>query len=223
MGPELSAIGASQGGAYILESIVKPYKVIVKGYKQVVVIWKDDARLDLYGVVVKWLPNEEHPLHVLLSVPAGGAAPEPTGDFFGAVDEEDFFGAVQEDEVDFFGDVAQGDAAEEIGEEKIAGADRVERLVDLSEVAYIGDSIVAVESDEAFIRYAGDYIEGDEENGVVLSVIEEGQRVEKRIPPENISYATYPVSPMPENFTETMKPREVYDLVAYLLGQKGKS
>lgn len=211
VGPELTAIGASQGGAYILESIIQPYEVIVKGYKRVIITWNDDSRLDLYGVPVEWIPNKDQPLQVLMSVAAADAS-EPGGDFFGE-EEEDFFGA----------DDAQGAAEEDTAEAKIAGADRVERLVELSEVAYIGDSIVAVETEKEFIRYVGDYIEGDEENGVVLSLLEKGHWVEKRIPPENISFVTYPASPMPEDFAETMSPRETYDLVAYLLDQKGKS
>lgn len=208
VGPELTAIGASQGARYILESIIEPYSVIVKGFKQSIVAWKDDSRQDLYGVVLEWIPNEDRPLQVRLSIPAEEATASGD-DFFGAdAEEEDFFGDQQEEESD---------------EARIAGSERVEQIVDLVDVAYVGDSIVAMETEEEFIRYVGNYIEGDEENGVVLLVIDNGEWVERYFPPENISYVTYPVSVMPQDFVETLKVREVYDLVAYLLEQKGKS
>ncbi len=213
VGPELTAIGGTQSGNYILESIIEPYKVIVKGYKQTLIIWKDDSRQELYGVPVEWIPDKENPSQVRMSIAAGDAV----GD---AGSGDDFFGTEEENADDFFG---TGEEEEETGAAKVEGADRIEEVIDLAGVAYIGDSVVAVETDDAFTRYAGEYVSGDEESGVVLSVLEKGRWVEKQIPAAGISFMIAPVSTMPSDFAELMTPRQVYDVVAYLLEQKGKS
>jgi cytochrome c2/mono/diheme cytochrome c family protein len=227
VGPELTAIGGTQSGNYILESIIDPYKVIVKGYKQTVIIWEDDSRTDLYGVPVEWIPGKENPTQVRMSI-ASGDAVEDTGsgdDFFGEEEEtDDFFGTEEETEEssdDFFG--TEEEEEEETGGAKVEGADRIEQVIDLAGVAYIGDSVVAVETDDAFTRYAGEYVSGDEETGVVLSVLEKGQWVEKEVSATGISYMTVPVSTMPSDFADTMTPQQIFDVVAYLLEQKGKS
>lgn len=221
VGPELTAIGGTQSGNYILESIIEPYKVIVKGYKQTVIIWKDDSRPDLYGVPVEWIPDKENPSQVRMSIAVGDAVEDAGSgdDFFGEEEDTDDFFGTEESTDDFFGDEEE---EEETGGAKVEGADRIEQVIDLAGVAYIGDSVVAVETDDAFMRYAGEYVSGDEESGVVLSVLEKGQWVENPIPAAGISYMTVPVSTMPSDFVETMTPRQVYDVVAYLLEQKGK-
>ena len=237
--PELTAIGGSQGGAYILESILEPYEVIVKGYKQTLIVWKDAMRPDLQGVPVEWIPDQENPRQMLLSIPsnmvpvwrsASSSADDEGDDFFGAEEEEDFFGDDEAGEVeeDFFGEEEEadgffeGDDEEQTGEENIAGADRIDFLVDLSEVASFGDCVVAVQTEDEFIRHVGDYIEGDEASGVTLSILEDGQWVQKRIEPDNIDFMTYPASVMPADFATIVKPQEAFDLVSYLLDQKGK-
>lgn len=221
IGPELTAIGASQSASYILESVLEPYRVIVKGYKQTIVIWKDDMREDLYGVPIEWIPSKEEPEQVRLSVPVEDAA-KGSGDFFGGgmEDDSDFFGTEEveaKEDDDFFGTEEEPPQDENI----IAGTDRAELVINLAEVAYIGDTVVAVETDNNFVRYAGDYVEGDEESGIVLSLMEGGLWNEKHIPPDDVSYMTHPMSVMPEDFATTMRPKEVYDLVAYLVDQKG--
>ena len=170
--PDLTAIGASQSPEYILESVLAASAVIVKGYKELLVIWKDESRNDLRGVPVKWIPDKEHPRTLRLSV-------------------------------------------EEQGEQ-------VEYDIDLSQVASVGDTTVAVEIGDEFTVHNGEYVSGDEQTGVLLKVFEEGRWVERQIPPEGIDFAKMPMSPMPADFVEKLTPREIYDLVAYMLAQKGK-
>lgn len=171
VGPDLTAIGASQSAEYIMESIIDPYAVIVKGFKQLNVLWKDEDRDDLTGVPLEWIPDREAPLEVRVGI--------------------------NDDE-----------------------GNQVEQTVNLAEVASIGDTVVAAEIDGEFVRYGGDYIEGDEQSGVLLSVLEEGRWIEKRIDGEVIEFVNFPMSPMPSNFAEMMTPRDVYDLLAYLLEEK---
>lgn len=68
VGPDLSAIGASQGAEYLLESILDPSAVIVKGYKNTIVIWKDESRVALRGTPVAWVPDKDRPRALRLSV-----------------------------------------------------------------------------------------------------------------------------------------------------------
>jgi hypothetical protein len=68
VGPDLSVIGASQGAEYLLESILDPSAVIVKGYKNTIVIWKDESRIALRGTPVAWIPDKDRPRALRLSV-----------------------------------------------------------------------------------------------------------------------------------------------------------
>jgi hypothetical protein len=80
---------------------------------------------------------------------------------------------------------------------------------------------VGVEIDDEFEALCGEYIEGDKETGVKLAFLENGRWVEKRVPPEQIEFVNLPMSPMPANFADLLRPREVYDLIAFLSSQKG--
>ena len=197
IGPDLTAIGASQTAQYILESIIDPSRVIVKGFKEVTVIWKDEDEDDLAGIPVAWIPNKQEPRTLRLNVEA---------------EDEDEYGEYEE----------EGNEEDEDESETEAGAERIERIIDLSEVAYVGDTVVAVEIDDQFERYCGEYIEGDEKAGIVLSILNGGRWIKKRINPEGIEFVNYPMSPMPANFVEMLTPREMYDLIAYLMAQKGE-
>ena len=103
----------------------------------------------------------------------------------------------------------------------LEGDETVEREVDLAEAAYVGDTIVGVEVDDEVEAICGEYVEGDKEVGVTLRVLVKGEWVQKRIPPEQIEFVNAPMSPMPANFADLVKPREVYDLIAFLSSQKG--
>ncbi|MEE9295841.1 MAG: c-type cytochrome [Phycisphaerae bacterium] len=199
VGPELTAIGASQTPHYILESILDASAVIVKGYRQTIVFWKDENRLPLRGTALAWIPDKERPTTLRLAILEGTA-----GD-----DEE------EEEEEE-----GEDEAGEDAGAAPAAGQ-TVEKEVDLSEVAHVGDTIVGVTADGEFSSLCGQYVDGDKETGLTLAFLEGGQWVEKRIPPEQIDFINLPMSPMPANFADLLTPRDAYDLVAYLLAQKG--
>jgi putative heme-binding domain-containing protein len=171
VGPELTAIGASQTAAYMLESVLDPSAVIVKGYLETIIIWEDEDEEPLRGTAIAWIPNKEHPTGIKLAV-------------------------LESDKT-------------------------LEREVDLAEAAYVGDTIVGVEIDEEFEAVCGEYVEGEKDTGVTLRILQKGQWVERRIPAEQIEFVSLPMSPMPANFAELVTPRDVYDLLAYLLAQKG--
>ncbi len=172
IGPELSKIGASQSGEYILESILDPNAVIVRGYKETIVMWKERGRESLRGAAMEWLPDKERPQRLRLGV--------------------------------------------------LVGEETEEREVDLSEAAYVGDTVVGIERDGQFQSLCGEYVSGDEDSGITLAILEDGLWVEQHFEPEVIDFVNPAMSPMPGNFAEEMTPPEVYDLVAYLLSQKGE-
>ncbi len=171
VGPELTAIGASQTAHYMLESVLTPSAVIVKGYTETIVVWEDEDDVPTRGTAVAWTPNKDHPTMVKLAI--------------------------------------------------LEGDETVEREVDLADAAYVGNTVVGVEVDDEFEAVCGEYVEGDKETGITLKVLLEGQWVQKQIPPEQIEFVNLPMSPMPANFAELVTPREVYDLIAYLVAQKG--
>lgn len=172
IGPELTKIGASQSADYILESILDPNAVIVRGYKETIVLWKQSSRPTVRGAAVAWLPNKEHPRRLRLSVLE---AEEPQ-----------------------------------------------EREIDLDQVDSVGDTIVVVKTDGQYTPRCGQYISGDEKTGIKLAFLQPGGWVEQQIPAQAIDLVNPALSPMPANFAELMTPREIYDLVAYLGGQKGE-
>ncbi len=105
------------------------------------------------------------------------------------------------------------------------GGEQVEKVIDLAEVASLGDTIVGVQpedSDEDVVDYYGEYLSGDEKTGVILRLFQGDGWVEKRFPPEGIDFVNYPTSPMPDDFVKKLTPRQIYDLVACLVAQKGK-
>lgn len=171
IGPELTKIGASQTADYVLESILDPNAVIVRGYKETIVIWKQPGRPSDRGAAAAWLPNQDHPRTLRLSV--------------------------------------------------LEGEEPEERAIDLTQVAYVGDTIVVVKINGEFKPLCGEYISGDEKTGITLAFLEEGRWVKRQIPPETIDLVNPAMSPMPTNFAELMMPQEIYSLVAYLLMQKG--
>jgi len=71
IGPELTKIGASQTPDYILESILNPNAVIVRGYKQTIILWKQAGRPSVRGVAMAWLPDKDHPRALRLGVLEG--------------------------------------------------------------------------------------------------------------------------------------------------------
>lgn len=172
VGPELTAIGASQTADYILESILDPSAVIVKGYKETIVMWKEEGRRSIRGTPVAWIPDEERPRVLRLSIQ-------------------------EADEVE-------------------------EREIDLSQVARVGDTTMGVKVNGETEFLCGEYVEGDKEAGVTLRLFEDGHWVERRFPAEAIEHVNFPYSPMPANYAELMTPREIYDLLAYQLEQKGQ-
>lgn len=172
VGPDLSAIGASQGPPYILESIIDPSAVIVRGFKTWTVIWKERGRADTRGRLVRWIPDEAHPRALVMNVESGG----PRG----------------------------------------------ESELDLSDATCVGDTVVEIKTDGGSERSCGTYVRGNETAGVELKVLEEGEWVERSVPAEAVKALRLPVSPMPGGFAKTMRPREVYDLLAYLGTLKGK-
>lgn len=181
VGPELTGIGASQSGEYILDSVLEPDKVLVRGYKEIVIMQKqeeeqfswDEAETggEIRGVALAWLPDKKTPRILRLSL-------------------------------------------EEFGE-------RTEREIELGKVDCVGDAIVGVEVAGEITSFCGEYVSGDEDSGVTLSILEDGRWVELDVEAANISYLTLLGSPMPSNFAELMTPREMYDLVAFLVAQKG--
>lgn len=181
VGPELTGIGASQGAGYILDSILEPDKVLIKGYTEVIVMQKrqeaafswdeEQTGEEIRGVALEWIPDKKNPRLLRLSV-------------------------------------------EEFGE-------RRERDIELAQVDCVGDTIVGVEVGDVFITYCGEYVSGDETSDVTLSILQDGRWVERDLEAATISYLTLPGSPMPSNFAELMPPREMYDLVAFLVAQKG--
>lgn len=201
--PDLTAIGASQTPQYILESIIDPSAVIVKGYRATIVFWQDESRLMLRGTAIAWLPNKDHPATLRLAVLKGEA---------GGEDEEE-----EEEE-------AEGE--EEPAASDISGAvatETIELDIDLSQAAQVGDTIVGMIIDGEFSSLCGEYIEGDAESGLTLKFLEGGQWVERRMEPEQIEFVNLPMSPMPANFADVLTPREAFDLVAYLRAQKGET
>lgn len=74
--PDLKTIGAAQSPEYLLESILQPSQVIVKGYSNTIVFWKDERRFDIRGTPVAWLPNEDRPRVLRLSVLEGNEPQE---------------------------------------------------------------------------------------------------------------------------------------------------
>ena len=61
LGPDLTAIGASQSAEYILESCLDPNAVLVRGFKQLTVVWTNPALPEIQGLPLAWIPNKEHP------------------------------------------------------------------------------------------------------------------------------------------------------------------
>lgn len=171
IGPDLTTIGASQSAQYLLESILDPNAVLVKGFKPITVVWTNPALPELQGLLRAWIPNQEHPQTLRLSVDDKGI--------------------------------------------------RKERQVDLAKVAQVGDTVVTVEKEDQTVRYVGNYVSGDERIGVALLFWEPGRWVERRIPAASIQSIRLPSSTMPA-FGEAMTPRETFDLLAYLLAQKGR-
>ncbi len=170
--PDLTRIGSSQTADYVLESIIAPNAVIVRGYASVTVIWKDPGRRELIGYPVAWVPDRERPRLLRLVV-------------------------------------------NEAGREE-------ERTVDLAEVAAVGDATVLVERSGEETLLCGDYVAGDARAGVTLKCLEGDAWAERRVPPAGIVLVKPPSSRMPSNFSELTTPREVYDLVAFLVAQKGR-
>ncbi len=178
IGPELTAIGASQTGDYILESVLEPSTVIVKGYKQMIVLL--ESGLDVRGTPIGWEPDEKHPKTLRISVLKGG--------------------------------------------------ELTEKEIDLEDVTTLGDTVVGVELDGDLLDLCGQYVDGDAEHGITLRVLKEdgqwadkdGGWVEKKFTPKQLEYVNFPMSPMPENFPELLTPRQMYDLVAYLMELKEK-
>ncbi len=178
VGPELTAIGGSQSAEYILESLIEPSEVIVKGYKQMIVLL--DTGLDVRGTPIKWEPDEKHPRTLWISVLEGGEV--------------------------------------------------VEKEIDLQDVTTLGDTVVGVERDGDLLDLCGLYVDGDEKSGVTLKILKadgefaqkDGGWVEEHFSAAEIEFINLPMSPMPENFPESLTPQQMYDLVAYLLAQKEK-
>ncbi|MBI2194130.1 MAG: c-type cytochrome [Planctomycetes bacterium] len=169
--PDLSAIGGSQSPDYILESILTPSAIIVKGYKEVKMSLK--PRRFVRGVPVKWVPDREHPKSIVLSVDAGGGQ-------------------------------------------------REEQEVDLSEATSIGETAVVVKKGKKVEATYGDYVSGDQQTGVTMKMLENGEWIERRFHASDIKRVDQAESPMPSNFAEMMTPSEIYDLVSFLMAQKGK-
>ncbi len=172
IGPDLNAIGASQTAEYILESILDPNAVIVRGYKPTIVMWKEPGRGEVRGKLGAWIPDKEHPRALRLS--------------------------------------------------GVEGGETVDWEIDLSQVAYVGDTTVGVKVDGEVEALCGEYVEGDKKTGLTLTLLQEGQWVRRRIPPNRIEFVNLPLSPMPSGYADMMTPREAYDLVAYLAAEKGE-
>lgn len=175
--PELTAIGASQRAEYVLESILNPNAVVVKGYSFLHVYFKDeeeDAVEEARALETEWLPDQEKPEKLRVKVRHKKGKVE-------------------------------------------------EREIDLSKVASVGNCKAAVLVEEDYVDIAGEYLSGDAKAGIAMKVLEGGRWVEKRFPPEKIKPRSLLLpSPMRSDFGDEMTPREIYDLVAYLMKQKGK-
>ena len=170
IGPDLSSIGAAQSPQYLLESVLNPRAVIVRGYGTVVVIRNGENQISASGTPVEWIPNKERPERVRLSAQVG--------------------------------------------------TEIVETEVILSDVMF-GDTIMRVRVDGELQRVLGEHVEGDADTGVTLRIFENGAWVEHNFPPGVIDFVNLPASPMPQNFGDLVTPREAYDLVTFLLEQKG--
>ncbi len=101
------------------------------------------------------------------------------------------------------------------------------REIDLSTVASVGNCKAAVlttaNGEEDYVDVAGEYLSGDAKTGIAMKVLEGGRWVEKRFPPEKIKPRSLLLpSPMRSDFGDEMTPREIYDLVSYLMKQKGR-
>jgi hypothetical protein len=169
--PELTAIGASQSAEYMLESILQPNAVIVKGYTDSTVVFKSGKR-SLSGRILRWEPSKDRPKLVHLLVAKGGGY--------------------------------------------------VPQVVDLSKVRTIGSTGVSYTTDSGNAFIYGELIKGSKKKGVTLRVLADGKWSEFSLPSKRIRRVNLPRSPMPDNFGDLMTAQEVYDLVAYLLAQKGK-
>ena len=71
IGPELTKIGASQSSEYILESVLDPNAVIVRGYKETIVRWKEGNRQSIRGVALAWHPDKDRPQTLRLGMLVG--------------------------------------------------------------------------------------------------------------------------------------------------------
>lgn len=109
--PDLTAIGGSQSAEYILESIVDPNAVIVRGYKEVSVVWKEADRAELRGRPVAWIPDKDHPQALRLRVEESGAEVEREIDLSRVTSVSDTTVGVK-----------VGDAAEVLGGEYVEGS-----------------------------------------------------------------------------------------------------
>jgi hypothetical protein len=173
VGPDLTGIGGAQTAEYLLESALDPSAVIVKGYTNTIILWKQEGRINVRGTPVAWIPDKEHPRALRLSVLEANVP--------------------------------------------------VETEIDFADVAYVGDTTVVVRTDGGNQVVCGELVEGDAETGVTLRLLEEGGWVERRFEPEVIVRINFPTSPMPANYAELMTPREIYDVLAYVVEQEGES
>lgn len=111
--PDLSAIGGSQSAEYLLESVIDPSAVIVKGYAAVRMSWRQAGRGDWMGVPVRWEPTKEAPERLVLSVTEAGKQIERTA----AIAEVRHVGdamlfLADEDGTEVFGEFVAGSKAE---------------------------------------------------------------------------------------------------------------
>ncbi|MBI2899730.1 MAG: c-type cytochrome [Planctomycetes bacterium] len=171
--PDLTAIGASQRPEYILESILDPNAVVVKGFAKTTVIWKDEDEDKLEGIAREWIPDQERPTRLRLQV------------------------------------VEKNRRTEEI------------RDVDLARVLYVGDTVAVAEIGDEMTEIAAQYVSGSAGAGLVVKVWKGGRWEELRLAAPAIRRAVLP-SPMAPNFGDQMTPREIFDLISYLMAQKGR-
>ena len=99
--------------------------------------------------------------------------------------------------------------------------------IDLSLVSHVGNTqasvLMTVDGEEDFFDIAGDFVSGDAATGLTLKLLEKGEWVEKSFKPGEIQPRSVLMpSPMRADFGDEMTPREVYDLVSFLSGQKGE-
>ncbi len=171
--PDLTAIGASQRPEYILESILNPNAVVVKGFAKTTVIWKDEDEDKIEGVAREWIPDQERPTKLRLQA------------------------------------IEKNRKTDEI------------REVDLGQVLYVGDTVAVAEIGDEMTEIAGQYVSGSAAAGLVLKVWKNGRWEELRLAAAAVKRAVLP-SPMPPNFADQMTPREIFDLISYLMAQKGR-